>query len=190
AWYSTVRVLADIEINKALSSAVAGRYEDLADHCNRATSYPDPAGDYSLLAARCLTGYSDAVVGGAGKTPQSGRSDPADTRKAAISLAMMHAEKSIAHSLTPDAGYVLLAYLAFQLGDSEKVFTYSSEAITLDPRFFNSRWLLAEAYLGNGDREAAAREARLALYFNPHSGAAQSALKRARGAPKPTDNTE
>ncbi|HXU34880.1 MAG TPA: O-antigen ligase family protein [Blastocatellia bacterium] len=190
AWYSTVLVLADIEINKALSSAIAGRYEDLADHCNRATSYPDPAGDYSLLAARCLTGYSDAVVGGAGKTPQSGRSDPADTRKAAISLAMVQAEKSIAHSLTPDAGYILLAYLAFQLGDSDKVLTYSSEAVRLDPRFSNSHWLLAEAYLGKGDRAAATREARLALYLDPQSSAAHAALKRARGAPKSADNTE
>lgn len=187
AWYSTVLVLADIEINKALSSAIAGRFEDLVDHCDRATSYPDPAGDYSLLAARCLTGYSDAV---GGKTPQSGRSDPTDTRKAAISLAMIQAEKSIAHSLTPDAGYVLLAYLAFQLGDSDKVFTYSSEAVSLDPRFSNSRWLLAEAYLGKGDREAAAREARLALDLNPNSSDARSAIKRARGAPKPTGNTE
>lgn len=187
AWYSTVLVLADIEINKALSSAIAGRFEDLVDHCDRATSHPDPAGDYSLLAARCLTGYSDAV---GGKTPQSGRSDPTDTRKAAISLAMIQAEKSIAHSLTPDAGYVLLAYLAFQLGDSDKVFTYSSEAVSLDPRFSNSRWLLAEAYLGKGDREAAAREARLALDLNPNSSDARSALKRARGAPKPTGNTE
>lgn len=190
AWYSTVLVLADIEINKALSSGIAGRFEDLVNHCNRATSYPDPAGDYSLLAARCLTGYSDAAASGAGKTPQSGRSDPGDTRKRAINLGMMHAEKSIAHSLTPDAGYVLLAYLAFQLGDSEKVFTYSSEAVSLDPRFFNSRWLLAEAYLGKGDREAAAREARLALDLNPNSSDAKSALKRARGAPKPTGNTE
>lgn len=190
AWYSTVLMLADIEINKALSSGIAGRFEDVVDHCNRATSYPDPAGDYSLLAARCLTGYSDAIAGGAGKTAQPGRNDPGDTRKRAISLAMIRAEQSIAHSLTPDAGYVLLAYLAFQLGDSDKVFTYSSEAVSIDPRFSNSHWLLAEAYLGKGDRETAAREARLALYFNPNSTDARSALKRARGAPKATDSTE
>jgi len=190
AWYSTVLVLADIEINKALSSGIAGRVEDLVDHCNRATSYPDPAGDYSLLAARCLTGYSDAVASGAAETPQPGRSDPGDTRKRVNTLAMIYAEKSIAHSLTPDAGYVLLAYLAFHLGDFDKTFTYSSEAVSIDPRFSNSHWLMAEAYLGKGDRGAAAREARLALDLNPHSGDARSALKRARGTPKPAGDTE
>lgn len=190
AWYSTVLMLADIEINKALTSATAGRFEDLVDHTDRATSYPDPTGDYSLLAARCLTGYSDAVAGGAGKAPQPGRSDPGDTRKRAISRAMILAEKSIRHSLTPDAGYVLLGYLAFQLGDSDKLFTYSSEAVSIDPRFSNSHWLLAEAYLGKGDREEAAREARLALDLNPYSGDARSALKRARGVPKATDDVE
>lgn len=190
AWYSAVLVLADIEINKALTSGMAGRFEELEDHCNRATSYPNPTGDYKLLAARCLTGYSDAVKGAAGKAAQSGRNDLSETRKRAISLAMIRAQESIAHSLTPDASYVLLAYLAFQLGDADKVVTYSNEAVSIDPRFFNSRWLLAEGYLGNGDRKAAVREARFALYLNPQSIDAQLALKRAMGAPKSTDNME
>lgn len=190
AWYSTVLMLADVEINRALASAKAGRFEEVVDHCDRATSYPDPAGDYNLLAARCLTGYSDSVAGAAGTTTQPERTALSETRKRAISLAMIYSEQSISHTLTPDANYVLLAYLAFQLGDADKVFAYASEAARIDPRFSNSHWLMAEAYLGKGDREEAAREARLALDLNLHSSAARSALKRARGVPKPTDNPE
>jgi Tfp pilus assembly protein PilF len=103
---------------------------------------------------------------------------------------MIRAEQSIAHSLTPDASYVLLAYLALRLGDADKVLTYASEAVRVDPRFSSSHWLMAEADLGKGDRKAAASEARLALSLNPHSADARSALKRATGAPRSTDNPE
>ena len=96
---------------------------------------------------------------------------------------MSHAEQSVQHTLTADAGYVLLAYLALQLDDADKLFNYASEALRLDPNFSNSHWLMAEAYLRREDREAAAREARLAISLNPYSKEARSALKRARGIP-------
>jgi O-antigen ligase len=190
AWYSIENILADIEINKALASAQAGSFAEVVEHGNRATSYPDPAGDYRMLLAQCLTRYSDAIGDVAAKSTQLERAGLNETRKRAVTLAMFHAEQTLARTLTPDSNCVLLAYLAFRLGDSDKLFTYASEAVRIDPRFSNSHWLMAEAYLGNGDREAAESEARLALYLNPHSPEARSAFNRARGTPMSTDSPE
>jgi O-antigen ligase/tetratricopeptide (TPR) repeat protein len=190
AWYSIATILADSEINKALASARGGSLDEVVRHANKATGYPDPAGDYRMLLAQCLTRYSDAVGDVARRTAQPERDGLNETRKRATILAMSYAEQTLAHTLTPDSSYVLLAYLAFRLSDGDKLFTYASEAVRLDPRFANSHWLMAEAFLGNDDREAAVAEARLALSLNPYSHEARSALKRARGIPGPTDDPE
>jgi len=190
AWYSIANILADSEINKALASAKAGNLEEVVRHANKATQYPDPAGDYRMLLAQCLTRYSDAVGDVARRTAQPERDGLNESRKRAASLAMSYAEQTLPHTLTPDSSYVLLAYLAFRLSDADKLFSYASEAARLDPGFSNAHWLMAEAYLGNDDREAAATEARLALTLNPYSHEARSALKRARGIPGPTDDPE
>ena len=190
AWYSIANMLADIEINKALASARVGSLDEVVEHGERAISYPGPAGDYQMLLAQCLTLYSDLASDAAGKSTQLERTALNKTRNRAISLAMFHAEQSLAHTLTADSNYVLLAYLALQIGDADKLFTYASEAVRRDRKFSNSRWLMAEAYLEKGDREEAASEARLALYLDPNSREARSALRRARGAPKTTGNAE
>jgi O-antigen ligase/tetratricopeptide (TPR) repeat protein len=190
AWYSIANMLADIEINKALASARVGSLDEVVEHGERAISYPDPAGDYHMLLAQCLTLYSDLASDAAGKSTQLERTALNKTRNRAISLAMFHAEQSLAHTLTADSNYVLLAYLALQIGDADKLFTYAGEAVRRDPKFSNSHWLMAEADLGRGDREGAASEARVALYLNPNSREARSALKRARGAPKSSDDPE
>jgi tetratricopeptide (TPR) repeat protein len=94
---------------------------------------------------------------------------------------MMHAHKALAHTLTPDSNYVLLAYLALLSEDTAKLRAYASEAVKWDPNSPNARWLMAEAYLAEGDREQAAREARLAREIDPSSTHARSALRRAQG---------
>lgn len=190
AWYSIANMVADIEINRALASARAGRFDEVVEHGERAINCPDPAGDYHFLLARCLTLYADSASEAAGKSTQPERTALNETRKRAITLAMFHAENSVAHTLTPDSNYVLLAYLALQLGDADKLFTYASEAVRTDPKFSNSRWLMAEADLAKGDRDEAAREARLAVFLDPNSREARLALKRAMGVPKPTDDPQ
>lgn len=190
-WYSFAIVRADIEINRALASANAGKFSEVVEHGDRAMSFPDPAGDYRFLFARSLALYADtAALDVAGKTAEPERNNLNETRSKAISLAMFHAQQSLAHTLTPDSSYVLLAYLAFQLGDADKLFTYASEAVRMDAKFSNSHWLMAEAYLARGDRAAAASEAQLALYLDPNSRGSRSALKKATGVPNSSDKPE
>ena len=50
-----------------------------------------------------------------------------------------------------------------------------------DPYYPGAHWLMAEAYLAEGNREEAEREASVALDINPNSQEARSALRRARG---------
>ncbi len=180
-WYSFAIVRADIEINKAIASARAGSFGGVVEHGDRAISYPDPAGDYHFLLARSFALCADSVASDvAGKTVQP-------ERNKAISLAMFHAEQSLAHTLTPDSSYLLMAYLALRLGDGEKLFAFASDAVKRDPNFSDSHWLMAEAYLARDERDAATSEARLALDLDSNSREGRSALKRARRVPESSD---
>jgi O-antigen ligase len=180
-WYSFHVVRADLAMNSAITAVSAGDLRGLLEHGNRGINRPDPAGDYRFMFARFLTLYAD------NSTP-FGKSESMDgsfdNRAQAIELAMSLAAKSAVNTNTPDSNYVLLAYLALQLGHYEEVFGYASEAIKTDPNFSNSHWLMAEAHLGRDQRELAANQARFALDLNPNSSAARSALKRALGVPQ------
>jgi Tfp pilus assembly protein PilF len=108
----------------------------------------------------------------------------ANQRREAIGLAVDRATRSLRHTLTPDSTHLMLAYLALLGGDTPNLKLHAAEAIRLDPRYANGHWLVAEAYLNEGNNEAALREARLALQINPFSREARSTLKRARGQKK------
>ena len=185
-WFSISLLGADVEIKEAIGAASAGDLNGVLRHGNRAISHPDPAGDYRFLFARSLALCGDnlpvidsfAVQSGEKPGPASGE------RNLAFALAMSHAEASLKHTLTPDANYMLLGYLAWRLGDQEKLFAYASKAVETDPNFSSSHWLLAEAYLTRGEHESAASEAELALSLDPGSEAARSAFKRAKEIPE------
>ncbi|MEK6304617.1 MAG: O-antigen ligase family protein [Acidobacteriota bacterium] len=193
AWYSISIVRADVEINKTIAAATTGDMSEVLRHGNRAISYPDPSDDYRFLFARALALCGDNLpiadpVAGAESDEKRGQTSA--ERKLAFTLAISHAEASLTRTLTPDANYVLLAYLALRLGDREKLFGYASKAVEAGPNFSNAHWLLAEAHLARGEHELAAREAQLALNVNPNSGEARSAFKRARSIPDATDDPE
>lgn len=139
----------------------------------------DPAGDYDFLLARALALCADRLKSYGNQSA----TNAAAMRAQAIDAAIAHAERSLAHTLTPDSSLLLLSYLALEKGDSEKLLAYAGEAVKQDPNFHNARWLLAEAFLAAGDSEQAAREASLALELNPSSREARLALERARGEP-------
>jgi O-antigen ligase/Flp pilus assembly protein TadD len=190
-WYSIAIARADIQINRAIAAAAAGDLGRVVEHGNRAISSPDPTGDYSYLFAQALVYWVDrsgAISGSSGRVQSE--SSAGQQRKLALSLAMCHAEESLAHTLTPDATYVLLSYLALRLGDKEKLLAYASEAIKRDAKFSNSHWLMAEAYFAAGESEAAEREANFALSLNTNSSEARSVLRRLRGAPETAGNRE
>ena len=180
-WYSIHLVRADLAMSRAIASAGAGDLRGLLEHGNRGIDRPDPAGDYRFMLARFLTLYADNATAFA-NSDSVDRS--VDNRTHAIQLAMSYAAQSAAHTNTPDSNYVLLAYLALQVGHYEEVFAYAVEAIRADPNFSNSHWLMAEAYLAQDRQEQAANEARIALALNPNSIVARSTLKRALGVPQ------
>ncbi|HWO00508.1 MAG TPA: O-antigen ligase family protein [Blastocatellia bacterium] len=188
--YSIGLTRADLAINRAIAAAYAGDLSRVIEQGNRAVSGPDFTNDYRFLFANALMLYADNLATSEAGDQQTELNDARSMRNQALELAMLHTEQSLAHTLTPDSNYVLLAYLALQLGDANKLFTYATEAVRTDPRFSNSHWLMAEAHLARDEREEAANEARLALELNPYSGPARSAFKRARGIPesgKPED---
>jgi len=93
---------------------------------------------------------------------------------------MIHAERSVRHTLTPDASHLILAHLAQSANDSARLRANAMEAIRWDPNYAGAHRLLAESYLAEGDRDSAMREAELALDINPLSRDARALLKRMR----------
>jgi O-antigen ligase/tetratricopeptide (TPR) repeat protein len=191
-WHSVEISRADMAIKRALISADTGDLDAVVEHGNRALSSSDPTGNYHLLLARSLALCADRLATDqSAKRRVQSKPDRQDvTRNQAINLAMSHAERSLVHTLAPESSYVLLAYLALQLGDADKVFAYASEAVRLDPNFSNSHWLMAEALLAKGERKEAAGEARVAMDLSPHSREARSAFKRAGGMPLSAERVE
>jgi O-antigen ligase/tetratricopeptide (TPR) repeat protein len=175
-WFAISLVKADVALRLAIVSARAGNFDALATYGERATHSLDPTGAYNFQFARALALYPDAIS----EREESG-SLPVGSRLRAMETAIDQAQRSLKHTLTPDANYVLLAYLEFAKGDTEELRNYAHEAIGWDPYFFNARWLMAEALLAEGDREGAVREAQLALQLRPASSEARSVLARARG---------
>jgi len=170
-------------MKSAMLSARAGDFEGLVAYGERASRSFEPTGAYNLQFARALALYADSIPANAEQAlPQNPRSEkPGIKRTQAIEAAVDQAQRSLQHTLTPDAGYVLLAYLAFAQGDNSKLHAYAAKAIDWDPNYFNARWLMADALLAEGDRDGAAAHAPIALRLCPASSEARSVLSRARG---------
>lgn len=178
AWYTLAIAQADMEINKAFVSANAGDLDRVIQHGARAANSPDPAGEYDFLYARALVLCVDRLP--ALRSKES-RTSAEAARVKALGLAIAPAERSLDRTLTPDSNCLLLAYIALQLGDADRLHAYAVQALKWDPNFSTARWLMSEAYLAEGDPDQAAREASIALDLNPSSREARLALRRARG---------
>jgi tetratricopeptide (TPR) repeat protein len=147
---------------------------------SRAADGPEITGEYNFLFARALILCADRVdvrSNGQGADVRG----LIGARDQAIELAEARAQKSLAHTQTPDLNYLLLAYLALVKGDVVKLHAYADEAARWDPNHSRTRWMLAEAYLASGDRNRAAQEAEIALDLDPTSSEARSVLAEARG---------
>lgn len=185
ASYSFLAMNADKQLNRAFVAAKQGNLDQVMSHVNSATGCFDPTGDRAFGAARALTLCAEKMQ--ASRESSRGINDDnlARSKATAIEAAMTHASSSLAHTLTPDSNYLLLAYLASLSGDVPRLHSFAAEAIKWDPQFANSRWLMAEAYLAEGNREQAAREAEIALDINPSLRQARIILARARGESEP-----
>lgn len=182
-WFVVSMIGADVALKRAMISARSGDFESLIAYGERASRSLDPVGAYNFQYARILALYADSIPANAElASPQNPRSQKFDIkREQAIEAAIDQAQRSLPQSLTPDAGYVLLAYLALAQGDNDKLHEYAGKAIDWDPNYFNAHWLMAEALLAEGDRDGAAAQAQLALRLRPASSEARSVLARARG---------
>jgi len=190
SWYSWCALDADNQIKKAFIAASIGNLDQVIDSADHATRIFDPSHQYDFAAARALTLSAEKLRA----RRESSRSrieddELAHSTEIAIDAAMRHANRSLAHTLTPDSNYLLLGYLAFLSGDVPKLHAYSTQAVTWDPRFTKSRWLMAEAYLAEGDNEQAAREAEIALDISPSLSQAKAVLARALGESEPDHRT-
>ena len=184
AWYSIGLIRADAIINYAFVSANRGEADQVMKYGLRATDGPDPAGDYDFLFARALSQCADRMQ--TDNKSQAELDKLEEKRAKIIDLGIIHGERSVAHTLTPDASHLLLAYLALNADDSARLRANASEALKWDPLFPSAHSLMAEAYLAEGDREQAVGEAELALDINPSARGARSLLKRLRTGFKKT----
>jgi tetratricopeptide (TPR) repeat protein len=182
-WFAVSLVGADVAAKRAIGFAAAGDLQSLIDQGSRVTSRLDFTRAYDLQFARALTLYVDGVPHSqVGETPGHDQAkNRKNARREAMRLASNYALKSLPHTLTPDANYMLLAYLAFREDDLDTFLDYTRSAVECDPNYFYAHWLRAEALLADGDRDGAVREAEIALQINPTSSEAQSVLARAGG---------
>ena len=177
AWYVIRVIEADVEIKRAFAAASAGKFNQLMQHGSRAASAPDPTDAYHFAFAQALSLYLDAT---------SARPNLEENARAqALDLATREATRPLAHTLTPDSDNLLLAYLSYVGGNTEKQHYYAAEALKWDRYYPNSHWLLAHALLSEGDREGAVVEAERALDINPSNQQARALLKDARGTRRP-----
>lgn len=188
-WYSFGVLRADVEVDRAFAAANAGDLEQVREYGEQATRSREPTGAYDFQYARALTLCADRMQHAIDRSGiQSEKLVTARDR--AIALARAHAEESLAHTLTPDSSYLLLAYLALVSGDTSGLRAYAGDALQWDPNSANAHWLMAEANLAEGDSEQSEREAELALDINPASREARSVLERARTNNDPEQTIE
>jgi putative inorganic carbon (hco3(-)) transporter len=181
-WYAIGLLKADVAAKERFAPTITNSFERFVQQGEYITDSPLPTGAYHLLFARALDTYARAL---ASQSPAKGASqasnDAAEVRQRALQLAIQYAEKSLAHTNTPDINYSLLASLALTTGDLDTLNRAATEAVRWDPNNYYTRWLMAEAHLARGEREQAAREAEIALDLYPVSPEAASVLARARG---------
>ena len=177
-WHALEIWRADAAIKRAFDAAAARDYDKLVSNGEVAVGHGNVTGAFDYLFARALSNYADLAT-----ASDRGNIDKAleRQRNQAVELALKHAELGLTHSLTPEANYVLLAYLALAANNQEKLFAYATQAVVWDKNLFSAHWLMAEALLGKGDRDAAATEAQEAIALRPSSIEARSVMARARG---------
>jgi O-antigen ligase/Tfp pilus assembly protein PilF len=189
-WYSAGLIKSDAAYKEMFNPANPIDYNGLIRLGERITSSPLPTRSYDYLFARA-TDIFISKLPAASKATENTRPSASEinaVRVEALKLAIRHVERSLAHTITPELNYSLLASLAMASGDVNKLRDAASEAVKCDPNNYRTRWLMSEAYLAHGEKQRAAREAELALEIYPDSSEAASALARARGEDMTNDS--
>jgi O-antigen ligase/tetratricopeptide (TPR) repeat protein len=181
-WYTTGLVRSEMAYRELFDPTKPVDFEKLVELGGRVTSSPLPTGSYNFAFARVVDTFVKKLP--AASIAAEGQSKTVDMnaiRASATKLAIDNTEVSLSHTLTPDLNYSLLASLAIAAGDADRLSKAASEAVRWDPNNYQTRCLMAEAYLVRGERDNAAREAEIALDLYHVSPEAASVLARANG---------
>lgn len=181
-WYAAGLIAAERAFAKIFDPAIARNFQAISRRCEEAANSPLPTGAYPLMTARALETYAQGLfsLANAASTSAAERNQLLTTRNSALTKGIDYARQSLAHTNTPEVNYSALASLSMAYGDKEGMKSAASEAVRFDPNNRVCRWLMAEAFLANGEAEAAAGEALQALELSPDYGNALSVLQRAQ----------
>jgi O-antigen ligase/tetratricopeptide (TPR) repeat protein len=178
-WYSAGLIRSERAYRELMDSTSSVDFDKLTELSERITASPLPTGAYDFAFARAV----DLIIKRSALRAKSagvGALSIADRAKASR-LGIEHVQKSLADTLTPELNYSILASLSLAAGDVDRLRDAATEAVKWDPQNYQTRSLMAEAYLVRGDLERAAREAEIALDLYHVSPEAASVLARARG---------
>jgi len=176
-----VEMRADHHINEAFRAASQGNLDGVLSSAGQALNVFDPNGGFALLAAQSVAICIDHInEADRASRRRSGRAPSAPEREA-LNFAIINAQRSLAHTLTPDSSCVLMAYLSLLAGDGVRVKQFASDAVSYDSKFANSRWLLAEGHLAVGEREQAIAEAKSSLDLKSALNRSRFVIERAQG---------
>ncbi len=182
-WYCVGLFQAEVAYRRLFDPLNPLDYRGMLEQGERITNSPLPTGAYDFLYARALqlSVQRISVPPSSTKPLEAKDADLAAIRTEVLRLGISHAEKSLAHTNTPDMNYSLLASLALTAGDIEKARAAAVEAVKWDPNNYHTKWLMAEAHLARGENEQAISEAKTALRLYPSSEQVAATLSRARG---------
>lgn len=176
-WYSAGLVRSERAYRELVDPTKPVDFDKLVELGGRITSSPLPTGAYDFVFARAVDSFIRKMAASSNSTGV----DLNAIRAQATRLGIEHVEKSLAHTLTPELNYAVLASLALAAGDVDSLRDAAREAVRWDPKNYYTRSLMAEAHLVRGERDQAAREAEIALDLYHVSPEAASVLARARG---------
>lgn len=182
-WYCAGLVRSERAYRELMDPTNPVDFDKLVDLGERITSSPLPTGAYDFVFARAVDSFIRKMAASstsAGPVESSGI-DLNAIRAQATRLGIEHAQKSVAHTLTPELNYSVLASLALAAGDVDRLRDAAREAVRWDPKNYYTRSLMAEAHLVRGERDQAAREAEIAIDLYHVSPEAASVLARAMG---------
>jgi O-antigen ligase len=183
SWYALAGLRADAEVRRAFQAASTGDFEGAQAASRRAANGIDATGAYQFARARALALLADYATArlNVANISKAEAARLMAARTTAMDEAAAAAQASLAHTLTPDSSYMLLAYLAWRSNDQVKLRDYATAALRLDPYFADAHWLMAEAWLMEDNVPEARREAEAALEINPHSNEARRVFNYTRG---------
>jgi tetratricopeptide (TPR) repeat protein len=180
-WYCARIIDSELAYKELFNPASKIDINRLVSLGERITGSPLPSGAYDYLFARAAFIFVTKLPPASNSSgPSTAAAEVNDIRARTLGLAIEHAERSLAHTTTPELNYLLLGSLALAAGHVDKLYHAAKEAVRWDPNSYLTRRLMAEAHLVRGEYDRAESEAEASLALNPFSRETRMLLARAR----------